>query len=76
MEMMLGILGAMMTAIPFVIAYKRKCANFVLIDLLSFFLSWTIFGWVAAMIWAIWGKSDPQEFSRQINGWFREPLKK
>jgi hypothetical protein len=37
-----------------------------LIDLLSFFLSWTIIGWVVAMIWAIWGKSDPEEFSKTI----------
>jgi hypothetical protein len=32
-------------------------------------LSWTIIGWVAAMAWAIWGKSDPQEFSKQTRGW-------
>jgi len=76
METMLWIIGVLLTSIPFAIAYKRKCANFVLIDLLSFFLSWTIIGWVVAMAWAIWGKSDPQEFSRQTGGWFREPLKK
>jgi hypothetical protein len=76
METMLLIAGALMTSIPFAIAYKRKCASFVLIDLLSFFLSWTLIGWVAAMAWAIWGKSDPQEFSRQTVGWLKEPLKK
>ncbi len=65
----LWFIGALMTFIPVAIAYKRKCANFVLIDLLSFFLSWTIIGWVAAMAWAIWGKSEPQEFSRQTRGW-------
>lgn len=68
MRMMLSILGALLTMIPCVIAYKRKCANFVLIDLLSFFLSWTIIGWVIAMVWAIRGSSDPQEFSRQTGG--------
>jgi hypothetical protein len=65
MGTMLCILGSLLTVIPCVIAYKRKCASFVLIDHLSFFLSWTIIGWVVAMAWAIWGKSDPQEFSRQ-----------
>jgi Superinfection immunity protein len=45
MGTMLGILGALLTVIPCVIAYKRKCANFVSIGLLSFFLSWTIIGW-------------------------------
>jgi hypothetical protein len=37
----------------------------VLIDLVSFFVSWTIIGWVIAMVWAIKGRSDPQEFSRK-----------
>ena len=76
MEKMLWIVGALMTCIPFAIAYKRKCANFVLIDLLSFFLSWTIIGWVVAMAWAICGKSDSEEFSRQTCGWLREPPNK
>jgi hypothetical protein len=40
----LWIIGALMTFIPVAIAYKRKCANFVLIDL-QFLLSWTIIGW-------------------------------
>lgn len=65
----LWIIGALLTAIPFMIAYKRKCENMVLIDLLSFFFSWTIIGWVVAMAWAIWGKSNPQEFSKQNRGW-------
>jgi hypothetical protein len=65
MAMWLWTVGVLMTVIPWAIAYKRKCANFALIDLLSFFLSLTIIGWVVLMAWAIWGKSDPQEFSRQ-----------
>ena len=55
MQTFLWITGAILTALPFVIAFKRKCKNFILIDLLSFFLSWTIIGWVVAMAWAIWG---------------------
>jgi Superinfection immunity protein len=68
MGKMLWVIGALLTVIPCVIAYKRKCANFVLIDLLSVFLSWTIIGWVIAMAWAIWGRSDPRELSRQTGG--------
>jgi VIT1/CCC1 family predicted Fe2+/Mn2+ transporter len=67
MEMMFMIFGALLFIIPMVIAHKRKCANFVMIDLLSFFLSWTILGWVVALVWAIEGKSDPQKFVRQTN---------
>ena len=66
MEKWLWIVGALMTFIPFAIAYKRKCANFVLIDLLSFLLSWTIIGWVVAMAWAIWGKSDRSSFRNKL----------
>jgi hypothetical protein len=40
----------------------------VLIDLLSFFVSSTIIGWVIAMVWPIKGRSDPQEFSRKTDG--------
>lgn len=52
----LWIVWELMTFIPFAIAYKRKCANFALIDLLGFSLSWTMIGWVVAMAWAIWGE--------------------
>jgi hypothetical protein len=64
----LWIVGVLMTVIPWAIAYKRKCANFALIDLLSFLLSWTIIGWVILMPWALCGKSDPQEFAKQTGG--------
>jgi hypothetical protein len=66
MQTVLWITVGILTAIPFVIAYKRKCKNLVLIDLLSFFLSWTIIGWVVAMAWAIWGESAPEEFARSM----------
>ncbi len=69
MRTWLYIFGAVMAAIPCIIAYKRKCASFLLIDLLSFLLSWTIIGWLAAMAWAIWGESDPQELSKQTRMW-------
>jgi len=62
------VLGVVLTAVPCIIASKRKCANIALIYLLSFFFSWTIVGWIGAMAWAIWGKSDPQEYSKQSGG--------
>jgi hypothetical protein len=65
MKAILWITFALMSVLPCFIAYKRNCKNFILIDLLSFFLSWTIVGWIAAMAWAILGKSDPEEFRKQ-----------
>jgi len=66
MQTFLWFTGAILTVIPSVIAFERKCKNFILIDLLSFFLSWTIIGWVVAMAWAIGGESDPEEFAKSI----------
>ena len=68
MRIALGIADVVLSVIPFLIAYKRKCKNFVVIDVLAFFFSWTIIGWIVAMVWAISGESDPQEFNRQIRG--------
>jgi hypothetical protein len=59
MEKWLGIVVALMTVIPWAIAYKRKCTNLILIDLVSFFFSWTIVGWVVRMAWTMYWKSDP-----------------
>ena len=65
MQTVLLITFAILTAIPLVIAYKRKCKNLILIDLLSFFLSWTIIGWVTALLWAVLGESEsPTDNSR------------
>jgi hypothetical protein len=52
------------SAIPIWIAVKRKHANITLIALLSLF-SFTIVGWIAAMAWAIWGRSNPNEYAGQ-----------
>jgi len=46
------------TAVPAVIASRRRCKDIVLIDLMSFFLSWAIVGWVAAVTWAIQGQTE------------------
>jgi hypothetical protein len=53
------VVGGCLAAIPSTIAYRRKCANHVLIYLFSLFLSWTIIGWFVAMGCAMWGRSDP-----------------
>ena len=58
--------GAVLTAIPFMIAFKRKSKEFILIDHLSFFHNWIIIGWVIAMAWAIWGKSDSEGFAKAV----------
>jgi hypothetical protein len=66
MQTFLWITGAVLTAIPFMIASKRKSKDFILIDHLSFFLNWTIIGWVIAMAWAIWRKSDSEGFAKAV----------
>ena len=58
METFLWVTAAILSAIPVVIAEKRKCRNLSSIYFLSFFLSWTVIGWVAAMAWAIGGEPD------------------
>jgi cation transporter-like permease len=68
MNIYLSILAAVLTAVPICIAAQRKHANIALIAVLSFFFSWTIVGWFVAMAWAIRGKSDPREFSKQSGG--------
>lgn len=66
MQTFLWITGAILVAIPFVIAEKRKCKNLPSIYFLSFFLSWTIIGWVAALAWAIWGEPDPKRLVKTV----------
>lgn len=64
----LWIIVVALSLIPWAIAYKRKCKNFVVIDALSFFFSWIIIGWIVAMVWAIRGEADSEEFSKQLRG--------
>lgn len=66
MQTVLWITGVVLSAIPIVIAEKRKCKNLPWIYFLSFFLSWTIIGWVAAMGWAIWGDPDPARLANSV----------
>ncbi|HEV2326610.1 MAG TPA: superinfection immunity protein [Terracidiphilus sp.] len=68
MSKLLWILEAVISVIPILIAANRKHANIALISILSFFFSWTIIGWVVAMCWSIWGRSNLQEYSKQSGG--------
>ena len=39
--------------IPVVIAYIRKHNNIIAITILTIFLGWTFFGWLAAILWSL-----------------------
>ncbi len=45
--------------IPVIVAYIRKHNNILAITILTIFLGWTFFGWLAAVLWAL--NSDVQE---------------
>lgn len=45
--------------IPVVIAYIRRHNNILAIAILTIFLGWTFFGWLAAVLWAL--NSDIKE---------------
>ena len=65
MSTLITVLFALISAIPFLIAIKRKHANITLLAVLDFFFSWTIIGWIIVLAWAIWGRSDPKEYAKQ-----------
>ena len=44
--------------IPVIIAYVRKHNNLLAITIMTIFLGWTFFGWLAAILWAL--NSDTQ----------------
>lgn len=39
--------------IPVIVAYIRKHNNILAITLLTIFLGWTFFGWLAALLWSL-----------------------
>ena len=45
--------------LPVVIAYIRKHNNILCITILTVFLGWTFFGWLAAILWSL--NSDVKE---------------
>lgn len=46
-------------SIPIIIAYIRKHNNILPIAILTLFLGWTFFGWLAAVLWSL--NSDVSE---------------
>lgn len=40
--------------VPTIVAYSRKHRNTLAIFILNLFAGYTLFGWVAAMIWAVY----------------------
>ncbi len=39
--------------IPVIVAYIRRHNNILAITLLTIFLGWTFFGWLAALLWSL-----------------------
>lgn len=39
--------------IPIIVAYIRKHNNILSISILTIFLGWTFFGWLAALLWSL-----------------------
>ena len=39
--------------IPVIVAYVRKHNNTLAITIMTVFLGWTFFGWLAALLWAL-----------------------
>tara|TARA_B100001029_G_scaffold19193_1_gene12757 strand:+ start:177 stop:446 length:270 start_codon:yes stop_codon:yes gene_type:complete len=55
-----GIVASILLAIlliiyflPSIIAFSRKCPSVWSITALNLFLGWTLFGWVASLVWAL-----------------------
>ncbi len=67
MSTLIGCVIMGVSAVPILIAVKRKHANITLIAVLCLF-SLTIVCWIIAMAWAIWGRSDPNEYVKQSGG--------
>lgn len=39
--------------LPTIIAAVRRTHNFIWIFLINLFLSWTVIGWIVALVWAV-----------------------
>lgn len=60
----LGLGGIGIYCIPTIIAAKRQHHNSIAIALLNFLLGWTLIGWVAALIWAVYQDAASRNSSR------------
>ena len=50
---------------PSIVALSRKHANFTAIFVLNLFLGLTFFGWVFALIWAVYNSPASQQSSNK-----------
>lgn len=55
----LVIAGLCVNSVPSLIAWHRKHRNFVALLALNIFLGWTLVGWVAALVWALYREPEP-----------------
>ncbi|MBQ4070639.1 MAG: superinfection immunity protein [Alphaproteobacteria bacterium] len=46
--------------LPSIVAARRKHVNFTAIFILNLFLGFTLFGWVFALIWAVYNSTAVQ----------------
>jgi len=53
LEIVLIVLIFSLYFLPFLIASLRQHKNILAIFLLNLALSWTFFGWIAALIWSV-----------------------
>lgn len=64
MEFLLGsiyvILLVTVYFLPSIVAARRKHVNFTAIFILNLFLGFTLFGWVFALIWAVYNSTAVQ----------------
>lgn len=58
--LLLGFWGTLLILyfIPSYLAYRREHTNFVALFVLNLFAGWTMLGWVAALVWALY--RDPK----------------
>lgn len=58
--LVLLVLGLCLYLVPSVIAFKRRHHNAVAIAALNLLLGWTVFGWVAALVWSVARAGKPR----------------
>ncbi len=54
--------------LPTIVAAVRHSPNAVAVAVLNFFLGWTIFGWIIALIWALAAKPLPPQVVIHVDG--------
>ena len=64
MEFLLGAIYVILLIgiyfLPSIVAARRKHVNFTAIFILNLFLGFTLFGWVFALIWAVYNSTAVQ----------------